>query len=59
MGGGAGSLKTKPVAKIIASTRSVSRQETGGDIEMADWDEKTDEIQICDTLCLSGTSSPR
>lgn len=37
--GGAGSLKTKPVAKIIASTRSVSRQETGGDIEMADWDE--------------------
>ena len=42
--GGAGSLKTKPVAKIIASTRSVSRQETGGDIEMADWDEVNGEM---------------
>ena len=42
--GGAG-MKTKPVAKIIASSRSVSRQETGGDIELADWDEVTGDTQ--------------
>ena len=37
--GGAGGMKTKPVAKIIASARSVSRQETGGEGEGAEWDE--------------------
>lgn len=37
---GGGGIKTKPVAKIIASARSVSRQETTGDAgEMAEWDE--------------------
>ena len=37
---GGGGIKTKPVAKIIASARSVSRQENTGDAgEMAEWDE--------------------
>ena len=35
-----GGIKTKPVAKIIASSRSVSRQEMGGETgEVGDWDE--------------------
>ena len=37
---GGGGIKTKPVAKIIASSRSVSRQEMGGETgEAGDWDE--------------------
>ena len=43
--GGAGGMKTKPVAKIIASYRSVSRQETGGEGEVAEWDEVRGRMQ--------------
>jgi len=54
-----GTIKPKPVAKIIANTRNTMQLNQE---EPQSWEEKTDEIQICDNngslLCKSGTSSP-
>ena len=50
---GTNGMKGKPVAKIIASTRTNPAE---NDI---DWEEKCDnEIAICDKISKSGTSSP-
>jgi len=54
-----GTIKPKPVAKIIANTRNTMQLNQD---EVQNWEEKADEIQICDNngslLCKSGTSSP-
>eukprot|EP00090_Calanus_glacialis_P045383 TRINITY_DN8398_c0_g1_i1.p1 TRINITY_DN8398_c0_g1~~TRINITY_DN8398_c0_g1_i1.p1 ORF type:complete len:645 (+),score=129.02 TRINITY_DN8398_c0_g1_i1:1814-3748(+) len=54
-----GTIKPKPVAKIIANTRNTMQLNQD---EIQSWEEKADEIQICDNngslLCKSGTSSP-
>jgi len=54
-----GTIKPKPVAKIIANTRNPMQMNQD---EGQNWEEKGDEIQICDNngslQCKSGTSSP-